>query len=62
MVVAVVLGLFCLILAVAIHGVVQTTATYKESLLEMIERIGSQLEERNIELLFANIRGPIRDL
>lgn len=49
LVVAVVLGLFCLILALAIQSVVQTTNEYRDSLLQLIRRIGVELQARDIK-------------
>jgi AI-2 transport protein TqsA len=50
LVVGAVLGVFCLVLALAINSVVQTTFDYRESLAKMIGRIGVELRAHNIEV------------
>ncbi len=49
-VVAAVLGVFCLVLFLAIHSVVQTTAEYRDSLIEMVRRVTAELQQRDINV------------
>ena len=59
-VVAAVLGMFCLILFLAIQSVVQTAVEYRDSSMEMVRRITAELQARNINVETSRILDQVQ--